>query len=132
LAGSRFAAKAAFYNYWILLDFLGFSRPKRDFSVGYTGFSLKEFSGALALPNIRSAGLAARWQGYAKGRLVHPASSGASRPSQKGPTYRTDRALPKPDISSATDILEAMICRKSEFVVLLVFEKVFYSRRPRA
>jgi hypothetical protein len=27
--------------------------------------------------------------------------------------------------------LEAMICRKSEFVVLLVFEKVFYSRRPR-
>jgi hypothetical protein len=27
--------------------------------------------------------------------------------------------------------LEAIICRKSEFVVLLVFAKVFYSRRPR-
>jgi hypothetical protein len=26
------------------LDFLGFSRPKRDLSMGYAGFSLKNFS----------------------------------------------------------------------------------------
>jgi hypothetical protein len=26
------------------LDFLGFSRPNRDLSMGYTGFSLKNFS----------------------------------------------------------------------------------------
>src|SRR5882757_10386029 len=31
--------------------------------------------------------------------------SDASNPSKKGRTYRTDRALPKPDISSATDTL---------------------------
>jgi hypothetical protein len=29
------------------LDFLGFSRPKRDLSMGYTEFSLKNFSRAL-------------------------------------------------------------------------------------
>ena len=28
------------------MDFLGFSRPKRDLSMGYTGFSLKNFSRA--------------------------------------------------------------------------------------
>jgi hypothetical protein len=28
------------------LDFLGFSRPKRDLSMGYTRFSLKNFSRA--------------------------------------------------------------------------------------
>jgi hypothetical protein len=27
---------------WISLDFLGFSRPKRDFSMGYAGFSAEE------------------------------------------------------------------------------------------
>jgi len=30
---------------WISLDFLGFSRPNRDLSMGYTGFSLENFSG---------------------------------------------------------------------------------------
>ena len=34
--------------------------------------------------------------------------SGASNPSKKGWTYRTDRALPKPDISSATDRSEQL------------------------
>jgi hypothetical protein len=28
---------------WIPLDFLGFSRPNRDFSMGYTDFHGKEF-----------------------------------------------------------------------------------------
>jgi hypothetical protein len=35
LGGWLFAAKAPDYAYWILLDFLGFSRPNRDFSMGY-------------------------------------------------------------------------------------------------
>jgi hypothetical protein len=26
------------FGYWISLDFLGFSRPNRDFSMGYTTF----------------------------------------------------------------------------------------------
>jgi hypothetical protein len=32
---------------WISLDFLGFSRPNRDFSMGYAGFSAKKISRAL-------------------------------------------------------------------------------------
>ena len=32
------------YGAWILLDFLGFSRPNRDLSIGYKGFSVKNFS----------------------------------------------------------------------------------------
>jgi hypothetical protein len=35
LAPGRFAAKARADERWILLDFLGFSRPNRDFSMGY-------------------------------------------------------------------------------------------------
>ena len=35
LAPSPFAAKTPILSYWISLDFLGFSRPKRDFSMGY-------------------------------------------------------------------------------------------------
>ncbi len=42
LARGLFVAKTPDYAYWILLDFLGFSRPNRDFSMGYTGFSLTE------------------------------------------------------------------------------------------
>jgi hypothetical protein len=41
LVWSCFTAKAAVPNCWILLDFLGFSRQNLDFSIGYTGFSLK-------------------------------------------------------------------------------------------
>src|SRR5580704_13280842 len=40
----RFAAKNPAYESWISLDFLGFSRPNRDFSMGYTAFSGKNFS----------------------------------------------------------------------------------------
>jgi hypothetical protein len=35
LERGRFAAKTADYEGWISLDFLGFSRPNRDFSMGY-------------------------------------------------------------------------------------------------
>jgi hypothetical protein len=38
---------------------------------------------------------------------------------QKGRTYWTGRALPKPDISSATDKKDAADCEYAEFVVLL-------------
>jgi hypothetical protein len=42
-----FAAKALVYGGWKSLDFLGFFRPKRAFSMGYAGFSLKEISRAI-------------------------------------------------------------------------------------
>jgi hypothetical protein len=35
-------------RYWILLDFLGFSRPNRELSMGYTGFSEQHFSRAFS------------------------------------------------------------------------------------
>jgi hypothetical protein len=55
LAPSRFAAKTPVCPYWILLDFLGFSRQNRDLSMGYTGFSLEIFSSRF-VPGVRSAG----------------------------------------------------------------------------
>jgi hypothetical protein len=44
LAPRRFVAKTTDYKGWIILDFLGFSRPDRDFSMGYTEFSEENFS----------------------------------------------------------------------------------------
>jgi hypothetical protein len=44
LGVGRFAAKACAYKRWISLDFLGFSRPNRDLSMGYAGESRKIFS----------------------------------------------------------------------------------------
>ena len=41
---------------WISLDFLGFSRVKRDLSMGYAGFSLKNFSSGFRPLGVRSAG----------------------------------------------------------------------------
>ena len=41
---------------WIILDFLGFSRPNRDLSMGYTASTAKNFSRAL-LPDTRGAGI---------------------------------------------------------------------------
>jgi hypothetical protein len=43
LGVGRFAAKAPDSERWISLDFLGFSRANRDFSMGYAGFSREEF-----------------------------------------------------------------------------------------
>jgi hypothetical protein len=42
LAGS--AEKTLIHGYWISLDFLGFSRPNRGLSTGYTGKTTKNFS----------------------------------------------------------------------------------------
>jgi hypothetical protein len=57
LGPSYFAAKPPDYAYWILLDFLGFSRPNRDFSMGYAGFSTDVFSQALSSRRKRRSGL---------------------------------------------------------------------------
>jgi hypothetical protein len=58
---------------WILLDFLGFSRPNRDFSMGYADFSRKNisraFSVAIAAPEREPAVEAMR-----KRRIIHGAS----------------------------------------------------------
>jgi hypothetical protein len=48
-------AKTLVYEGWKSLDFLGFSRPNRAFSMGYAGFSLKEISHAL-LPRSGGTG----------------------------------------------------------------------------
>jgi hypothetical protein len=37
-------AETQAYDRWISLDFLGFSRPNLDLSMGYGGFSLEVFS----------------------------------------------------------------------------------------
>jgi hypothetical protein len=35
--------KAKLLGYWIVLDFLGISRPNRDFSIGCAGFVAEDF-----------------------------------------------------------------------------------------
>jgi hypothetical protein len=42
------------------LDFLGFSRAKRDLSMGYTGFSLKNFSWPFCPLGVRGGGTEGR------------------------------------------------------------------------
>jgi len=44
LGSRRFAAKTPDFAYWILLDFLGFSRPNRDLSMGCAGISAAFFT----------------------------------------------------------------------------------------
>jgi hypothetical protein len=51
LGSRRFAAKTPDFAYWILLDFLGFSRPNRDLSMGCAGIS----AGAFTRPRALSA-----------------------------------------------------------------------------
>jgi hypothetical protein len=54
LASRHFAAKTPPFDRWFSLDFLGFSRPNRDLSTRYTGFSLKNFSSRF-IPGVRIA-----------------------------------------------------------------------------
>ena len=59
------------------LDFLGFpwiSRPKRDLSMGYTGFSLKNFSRAPLPLGVRSGGTEGPREAMGKRGSVHRAS----------------------------------------------------------
>jgi hypothetical protein len=44
--------ETTFLGYWISLDFLGFSRLNRAFSMGYAGFSLDHFSSRFFPINI--------------------------------------------------------------------------------
>jgi hypothetical protein len=73
LARGRFAAKTPAYEPWISLDFLGFSRPDRDFSMGYADFSGKNFSPSFSAgteaPEREPHGL-----GMRKRRIVHGSS----------------------------------------------------------
>jgi hypothetical protein len=68
LGCGRFGAKAPKSGYWIVLDFLGFSRQNRDFSMGYGEFSGKKISRAL-LRWRGGAGTGAR--GPDMQRMVH-------------------------------------------------------------
>jgi hypothetical protein len=43
LALDGFAVKTPGYDRWISLGFLGFSRPKRDFSMVYAGKTVENF-----------------------------------------------------------------------------------------
>jgi hypothetical protein len=55
LAVGHFAAKTPGFRGWICLDFLGFSRPNRDLSMGYTGKIEENFCARL-LPCVSLAG----------------------------------------------------------------------------
>jgi hypothetical protein len=44
LDSARFGAKSPNSAYWIVLDFLGFSRPNLDLSMGCEGFLAESFS----------------------------------------------------------------------------------------
>jgi hypothetical protein len=50
LGSARLAMKTLIFEGWKSLDFLGFSRLNRAFSMGYAGFSLNEISLALSPP----------------------------------------------------------------------------------
>jgi hypothetical protein len=56
LGPGHFNEKGPVYRYRISLDSLGFSRPKRDLSMGYAGFSLADFYSSLFPHAFRSAG----------------------------------------------------------------------------
>jgi hypothetical protein len=69
LDGGRFAAKGGDNARWILLDFLGFSRPNRDFSMGYCGLARTVFRGALPLRGVEIVTTIARGLAFRESRL---------------------------------------------------------------
>jgi hypothetical protein len=73
LARRRFAAKTRDFGGLISLDFLGFSRLNRDFSMGYADKSEKVFSSRFCRRE-RAVETASPRFGMAKGRIVHGAS----------------------------------------------------------
>ena len=73
LAAGHFAAKTPADACWIVLDFLGFSRPNLEFSMGYEAFSGKSFSLSLSAGAERR-GTGACGLSLRKGRIVHGAS----------------------------------------------------------
>ena len=69
LGWSTFPEKAWLTGYWISLDFLGFSRPNLDFSMGYVGFSGIKIS--RALPRRETPGTGAHALADAEGGIGH-------------------------------------------------------------
>ena len=74
LGPEPFCGKDPAFEGWISLDFLGFSRPNRDLSMGYTGFSLKSFSWPFCPWAFEAAGRTAADEAMRKRRGVHRAS----------------------------------------------------------
>jgi hypothetical protein len=72
LSAWPFRCEGPAYECWIVLDFLGFSRPNLDFSMGYAACRRKLISRALF--RRRSAGTGACGLGMRKRRIVHGAS----------------------------------------------------------
>src|SRR3984957_14162478 len=70
LGTSRFAAKTLGFGGWKSLDFLGFSRPNRDLSMGYTRFS-EDFFSSRFCRRERAVETAAPRFGTRKGWIVH-------------------------------------------------------------
>jgi hypothetical protein len=60
LANPILAAKTALERGWIRLDFLGFSRPNLDFSMGYAGIGEKLFSASRSAAETPENGMALR------------------------------------------------------------------------
>jgi hypothetical protein len=65
LGAWRFRREGPVYEPWIVLDFLGFSRPNPAFSMGYKDFSLAEFFLRL-FHGLRGAATGARGRGHAE------------------------------------------------------------------
>jgi hypothetical protein len=73
LDGRGFVLESPENKAWISLDFLGFSRPNRDFSMRYAGFSAKKISRAL-LPLGRRRRDRSRYSYDAERSVAHRAS----------------------------------------------------------
>jgi hypothetical protein len=70
LGAWRFRCENPVFERWTSLDFLGFSRPNRDFSMGYGGFSREEISRAFRLKGVARS----RGRGHADTQNFHEAS----------------------------------------------------------
>jgi hypothetical protein len=105
---------------WISLDFLGFSRPNRDLSMGYATFSCKPFSSRLCCREgvVGTARVCCNWVDSVT--LAHPPSLvGAGRGGgSRGPTRLANvplhaspiRRRDPPPLSSPTRGEEAQRC----------------------
>jgi hypothetical protein len=72
LGTSPFRCENPFYEGWISLDFLGFSRPNRDLSMGYAGFYAENCSRTLSWRERPKRAHAV--EAIRKGGIVHGAS----------------------------------------------------------
>jgi hypothetical protein len=63
-----FRCETPIHEGWISLDFLGFSRRKRDLSMGYEEKARTHFLGAFVLTAVPSASSGAFGSGHAEGQ----------------------------------------------------------------